>query len=106
MGTILSKYHNMPKGTLQYPSVCIDHEFPEELPVLLDAMLEGDLPVVIQHQGQLIQLEKKVARTPTNFNILLKLYPIVVFLEENETVRVTTIVEMLELEGFNWMQSM
>lgn len=106
MGTVLSRFHNMPKGTLVYPSVCVDHEFPEELPVLMDAMKDGDLPVVIEHQGSMIMLEKKISRSPLSLEKLLRVYPIILMLGENNMVRVTTIEELLDAEGIEWTPSL
>lgn len=102
MGTVLSKFHNMPKGTLTYPSICIDHEYPEELPILIDAMPAGDLPILVESGGRLIMLDKKVMRSVTCLEKLLRVYPIIIFLAHGRTERVRSVIELLDLEGFNW----
>lgn len=104
MSTLISKFHSMRKGSIEYPSVCIDSEYPEELPVIMDSLESGSLPVLIESDGELIMLEKKIRKSPINLEKIIRLYPILIILSEDRTVSIKTVAELLDVEGFDWTQ--
>lgn len=102
MGKELSHFHNMEMGTITYPSILVDNDYPEYLPILMDAMGEGDLPVVVVANEEIIELSKRIRKSPSVISILLDMYPIIVLKDKDTRIKIKNIRQLLEVGDDFW----
>jgi len=103
MATIIKDYAHMIKGVLKYPSIVVDDDYPELLPVILGAMSAGELPVLVSDgKGKMIELAMRVSQSPFELEKILRLYPIVILVSPQVEVSVKDIHELLDKGGPLW----
>lgn len=99
----LDEFYAMRKGKLTYPSVCISKEMKEDdtdLPIILDLLPKGELPLIIIYKGKLLEV-RKVSKDIRTLTTLIRLYNIEVFLSDEENHTVKTIGDLIQLD-FDW----
>lgn len=69
---------------------------------MLESMEPGDLPIIVEVEGRVIELDKRVKKDPVNISILLKLYTLVILKGEEEQELIKKPQDLLDLEGFDW----
>jgi len=95
----------MMKGTIRYPSIIVDDELPDLIPVVLGTLREGGkLPILLQDgKGALIEIPYTIDFSPLEFEKILRLYPLILILSETESVCIKTAEAILDREDIPWM---
>lgn len=100
----LDAFYSMRKGKLTYPSICIAKEVEdsdEVLPVVVDILAKGELPLIAIYQGKLIEL-KLIEKNLKSINQLLQFYRLAIFISDDVRHEISSIDEMLSLTDFDW----
>lgn len=85
------------RAEVAYPYILVESAT-EALAVLMGSLETGDLSVCLNYKGQTHILDKQIARTPTNLNKLIKVYPITFVMSETERHSITHIKQLLDLD--------
>ena len=85
----------------QYPYILIP-KVGRELPLLLEGLMKGELPIVVNHEGKLIAVGS-CAKSAIEMNKLRRVYNYSVVLSPTDTRPVTTIESIMEV--LPWMLS-
>lgn len=101
---ILKHDHFKVKGSLSYPSILVEDEYPDLLPLGLGAIKDTTgLPVIVYDgHGGLTELPIKVPCRPSTLDFIVRLYPIRILLGPEESILITKSSELLEKEGIPW----
>ena len=97
--TELNSTFTNPEVLITYPYITLQPNNNDSLPVVLELMEEGDIPILFERDGVTYEL-RRVDKSPLNLCKLLRIYPFsIVF--ENKRVEVTTTQELMEV--YKWM---
>lgn len=88
------------KGDKEYP--CILLPYIQGIHIVLDILEEGDLPLLIDIEGNLKALPIKCKRHPYTIKKLLNICPIDVAIAPKDVRHIITIQELLDMEDFKW----
>jgi hypothetical protein len=96
--------------TFKAPSVKATYPFLEvlspgdALPILLESLPGGDLPVVITLDGKRLEVIR-IARTPITVRALLNVYPLVAHINQGKQVPIEHVSQLMDMEDFTWTAS-
>lgn len=85
----------------QYPFVEVNPRNVDSLPVVIELLEAGDLPIVYTRDGISYELSK-TANTALNLKKLLDVYGFKYVRDENTTIEVKTVSDLMEV--FMWTQ--
>ena len=81
---------------MEYPSIEI-LQITDALAVLMSCLKQGDIPVYMEHNGNMHRLKMGLDPDPMNLRLLLRIYSIKVNITEHENVIVKSTTELLDL---------
>ena len=84
-----------------FPYLFVNPSNPAPLPVVVELLEEGSLPMVFEYQGDAYEV-KRVDASPLNLLKLLQVYPFEIFLSEEKSYTITTTKDLLEVS--KWMR--
>jgi hypothetical protein len=90
------------EGKFKYPYIVVE-DVTEDIGLLRDSLGDGDLPLVILHNGEYIQIAS-IKCSPLILSRLLRLYRIIVVIAKDICYKVNNIVDLLEVSEFNWIR--
>ncbi len=102
VNNVFDQHYMMVKGKFKYPYVCIENPT-EELPVIIDLVKSGELPLVVFYEGSLVEVAT-VEKSPMAISKLLRLYKLVIVTSPETRVEINTVEELLEMSDFSWMR--
>lgn len=85
----------------EYPYLYLNPKNASPLPVVIDLLEEGKLPVVFEFQGESYEV-KRVDPSPLNLRKLLQVYPFEISLSKEKTVKINSTTDLLEVS--KWMR--
>lgn len=94
--TKIDNYQSNDKTSLAYPYIFIA-ESSDALPVTLEALEKGDIPVLIRHDGTLLKVAS-LKKSAIVFSKLLKVFSFTVYLSSDKYIRIKNRQEILECD--------
>lgn len=95
--TSVDEYFLRAKVSVPYPSVLINSENVEALPVVLGALEPGDVSVVFQYEGRYNIPKAKISRSILVLAKLLSVYPFTLMLAKDKRYDIKTTKDLLDV---------
>lgn len=96
----LDDFQKMLRTSKVYPLIVLKAPT-DELTVLIGDLPKGELPLALPIRGKLIQVAK-IKKSPDALNMILRVRPFTLCVDENHSYEIKTIAEVLDLEEFTW----
>ena len=98
----VDEYFLRAKVPMPYLCLVIEDGNMEALPVLLDAVREGDLSLIFKYDNKYNVVGRKISRSALELNKILKCYKFTIVLSQDVKYEITTTKDLLEIK--EWMQ--
>lgn len=95
--TKVDEYFLRSKAVIEYPCIVIEDKNVEALPVLMEALEEGDVSVMFEYGGKFNKINKKISRSAYTMKKLLQVYKFTVYLSKDKSIKVRKPVDILEV---------
>lgn len=99
--TRVDEYFLRAKVPMPYPSLIIESKDVEALPVVLEALPEGNISVIFEYGGKFNVPKKKISCDAITLNTLLKVYNYVLMKSANESYEIRSSKDILEAGVWN-----
>lgn len=101
--TYVDEYFLRAKAQMPYPCIVIESKDVEALPLVMEALDEGDVAVIFEYQDKFNIVKKRISNSALNLIKLLTVYKFTVVLSREEQYKIRNKVDLLEVG--DWKRS-
>ena len=79
-----------------YPYLLIEN-IGEEFPLVVSCLEDGSLPLVVKHEGNAIQLDKRISASALTIKKLVDIYPVTAYMSSTEQYKIESTYDLMEI---------
>lgn len=95
--TRVDEYFLRAKVPVPYPSVQIESNDIDALPVIMESLEPGDVSIIFEYEGKYNVANKKISRSALTLAKLLKVYKFTLLINSSQRFPIRTPIDILEV---------
>lgn len=101
--TYVDEYFLRAKAEMPYPCIVIESKDVEALPLVMEALEDGDVAVVFEYQEKFNIVKKRISNSALNLSKLLAVFKFTVVISREEQYKIRNKADLLEVG--DWKRS-